>query len=334
MSDPLPGRNPQATRRVMVAIDERHQSQKAIPHAIAVAGALGAEVVLLHVLEPMRCDACVSDPIEWRLLRQAAESRIHKLAREDVGGDRKVRTFIEEGRAADQICRLVRESRVDLTVICSHGKGASAGYTMGSTARAVIDCAQGSVLVVPAQIEDRPIVRFRRIIVPLDGSSRAESVLPLARTIAEFHRAELLLTHAIPEPELTEIGPPQPEDEELRAGLMSRNERVAREYLVRLRATLCGNKATIRVLMLRGGDARHLLMRAIDEHKADLVILSSHGHGGHLDMAAGSVTAHLSSHASVPVLIVRQNAAPLDGSHSGDRPLHSSDTRFVPRAAA
>jgi nucleotide-binding universal stress UspA family protein len=325
---------PDPPRRVLVAIDECRLSQKAIPHAVAIANAMGAELELLHVLDPMRGGGSATDPVEWHLLRQAAQSRIENLAQRQTSESQHVEVCIEEGRPADQICRLARELRADLTVVCTRGNGSTAQCGMGSTARAVINCSPGSVLIVPADVEDRPQVRFRRIIVPLDGSSRAESVLPLARRIAEAQEAELILAHAIPEPELTEIGPPQPEDDELRAGLMCRNERVAQKYLRRIRAGLAGNNVAIRSLMLRGGDARHLLMRAVEEQEADLIVLSSHGHSGHADMEVGSVASHLSSHASVPVLLVRSEASASGNNGNGTSPQHSSDCRFVARAAA
>jgi nucleotide-binding universal stress UspA family protein len=156
----------------------------------------------------------------------------------------------------------------------------------------------------------------------------------MGRRIAEFHGAELILAHAIPEPELTEIGPPQPEDEELRASLNRRNERVARKYLDRVRAGLSGNNVAIHTLMLTSGDARHLLMRAVEEREADLIVLSSHGHSGHVNMEVGSVASHLSTHAPVPVLLVRSLADATGNNGNGTAPLHSSDCRFVARAAA
>jgi nucleotide-binding universal stress UspA family protein len=325
---------PDPPRRVLVAIDECRLSHKAIPHALAVANALDAELELVHVLESALGGGNTTDPIAWRLLRQAAHNRIQNLLRDQPGKSRRIDVAIEEGRPATQICRLARELRIDLIVVCTHGSGSAVAYTIGSTARAVINYSPGSVLIIPAQIEDRPQVRFRRIIIPLDGSSRAESVLPMARRIAEFHGAELILAHAIPEPELTEIGPPQPEDEELRASLNRRNERVARKYLDRVRAGLSGNNVAIHTLMLTSGDARHLLMRAVEEREADLIVLSSHGHSGHVNMEVGSVASHLSTHAPVPVLLVRSLADATGNNGNGTAPLHSSDCRFVARAAA
>ena len=113
------------------------------------------------------------------------------------------------------------------------------------------------------------------------------------------------LVHAVPEPGLTVIGPLAPDDIELRERIASRNERVARQYLNRVRERIAGHVTTVRTLMLRGGDARHALCNAIDGELADLIVLASHGHSGHADVATGSVASHLLARASLPLLLVR-----------------------------
>ncbi|RME69116.1 MAG: hypothetical protein D6782_00210, partial [Alphaproteobacteria bacterium] len=40
---------------------------------------------------------------------------------------------------------------------------------------------------------------------------------------------------------------------------------------------------------MHGGDPRHLLVRALSDERADLMVLASHGHSGHLDVGTGSV---------------------------------------------
>jgi nucleotide-binding universal stress UspA family protein len=134
-------------------------------------------------------------------------------------------------------------------------------------------------------------------------------VLPLARRLAEAHDAELILAHVVPAPELTEVGPLDAEDLELRERLLRRNERVAGEYLDRLRARLAETGARVRSLVLRGGDARSRLARAIEREGVDLVVLSAQGHSARADVPLGNVTAYLVAHAVAPLLIVRRAAA-------------------------
>ena len=292
---------------VLIAIDESHISQKAIPYGIAVANALGAGVVLLRILEPGERNGKLTDPVEWQLLRQQARSQIETLAGRQSHEIEYVETEIQEGRPSDQICRWARDHNVSLTVICSQGGGRANAQELGRTARCVIEHAHGSVLLVPATVEERESVHYHRIFVPLDGSSRAETALPVALRLAEAQPAEIFLVHAVPEPELTEVGPLEAEDIELRARLLRRNERVARSYLDRVRARLAGKSVPVQILLLCGGDARHLLMRAFMDQRADLVVMASHGHGSHMDVPLGGVASHMIAQTPVPLLLVRNH---------------------------
>lgn len=309
---------------VMITIDESHISHKAIPHGIALANALGADVVLMRVLEPSARNGKLTDPVEWQLLRQQACSQLETLAARWNNETGHLKTQIQEGRPSEQICRWAREHHVSFTVLCSHGGGRASGQEIGRTARCIIECASSSILLVPAMAEEKNSVRYHKIFVPLDGSSRAESALPVALRLAEAQRAEVILVHAVPEPELTEIGPLEAEDIELRARLLRRNELVAQAYLGRIRAPLAGKWVPVQILLLCSGDARHLLVRAVADQKADLVVMASHGHGGHTDVPVGSVAAHMIAQMTVPMLLVRNHAA---ASRAGDTAIGSP---FVP----
>jgi nucleotide-binding universal stress UspA family protein len=204
---------------------------------------------------------------------------------------------------------------------------------MGQTAQAVVDRAPGSVLLIPGSERGHRHAHYRRVIVPLDGSSRAESALPLALRLTKAEGAELLLVHAVPKPELTEIGPPEPEDNELRARVQHRNERVAQAYLSCVSARMSCKTPSIRTLLLRNGDSRHLLARAIEDESADLIVMASHGHGAHNDVAFGSVASHLLTHATAPILLVRNRSRPLRVHATSHRPAYLTKSSFaVPRA--
>jgi nucleotide-binding universal stress UspA family protein len=160
------------------------------------------------------------------------------------------------------------------------------------------------VLLIPPSAPEARIVHYRRLLVPLDGSSRAESTLPLALRLAKAEGAELLLAHVVPVPELTEVGPLEAGDLELRGQLVRRNERVAHDYLDRIRARVVKGGISARALVLCDGDVRSRLARAIVDEAVDLVVLSAQGRSGHSDVPFGSVAAYLIAHAVAPLLIM------------------------------
>ena len=236
-------------------------------------------------------------------LKQLAESYADGV--EDVDAD------LVEGQAAEEICRRTREQAAELVVLGTHGERASGEYAIGNTARNVLDRAAGSVLLVPVfTASSHP--HYRRILVPLDGSSWSESVVPLAARLAHAADAELVLAHVVPVPELTETGPLEADDLELRGRLVDRNERVARSYLDRVRGYAAELCPKVRAMTLHGDDVRVSLTNLIGSEHVDLVVLSARGHGGNrvFDMPYGNVAAYLVTHLPVPTLIVRPTGSP------------------------
>lgn len=301
-----------ATGRIVACLDRSRLSQRVAQHALAIASALGTPITLLQVLEAGPAGATRADPLEWDIRRYEARCSLEPLAARLCGDTCSTDAEIVEGHAAEQICLWAADHAVELVVVGAHGEGRLTDDGLGNTARNVLDRVRGSVLLVPAADNSAAAgheVRYRRLLVPVDGSSRAESVLPCAIRLAEAAQAELLIACAIPVPELIEPGPLEPDDIELRERVVRRNERVAKEYLARLRRRVADSGIRVRTMVLRDGDVRSRLARLVAEENVDLVILSAHGHSGRTDAPYGSVTAHLIAHSAVPLLIVRNHLA-------------------------
>jgi nucleotide-binding universal stress UspA family protein len=294
--------------RIAACLDGSEVGERIIPHALAMARALRIPLTLLRVLEGKTSGGDPTDPLTWEFRRRETRDYLERIALREGGGS-SIDAEVIEGQAAEEICLWVRHHDVGLTVLCTHGVSGETRWSLASTARKLVEGAPGSFLLVPAAAAAcEAEARYHRVLIPVDGSARAESVLPLARRLAEAHAAELILVHVVPVPELTEIGPLDAEDRELQERLMRRNERVANEYLDRLRARLAEGDAPVRALVLRGGDARSRVARLVAEEGVDLVVLSAHGRSAQADVPLGSVATHLVAHAEVPLLIVRQPA--------------------------
>lgn len=320
-------------RHVVACIDSLRNHAKIIPYGLMAAKALNAELTLLHVIDTKSPNTRAPfDPITSELLHRETCIRIEELAQECRQSADAVRAVLLEGRPAEQICLWARSHKADLTIINMHQDESACGGAPSDTVRRVLDRAAGSVLLVPDSAAEADALRYKRIMAPLDGSSRAESALPLALRLAHSLNAELILVHAVPEPEFTDIGPREPEDEELRERVLSRNESVARTYLKRIRTRLADQGVIVGTAILSGGDPRHLLSRAIQDQHIDMVVMSSHGRSGHADMTTGSVASHLIAHTKAPLFIVREPANETTFPVS-DIPI-SADLRFPHRQVA
>lgn len=301
-----------AQGRVVACLDRSRLSQQVAQHALAIASALSVPVTLLQVLEAGPAGATPADPLEWDIRRHEARRSLEPVAAGICDDAGSIDAEIVEGHAADQICLWAADRAAGLVVVGAHGEGRLTNDGLGNTARNVLDRAPGSVLLVPALDNSAASgrdVRYQRLLVPVDGSSRAESVLPFAIRLAEAVQADLLIAYVIPVPELIESGPLEPDDIELRERVVRRNERVAKEYLTRLRGRVACSGLRVRTMVLRDHDVRSRLAQLIADENVDLVILSAHGHSGRTDAPYGSVAAHLIAHSTVPLLIIRNQLA-------------------------
>jgi nucleotide-binding universal stress UspA family protein len=129
--------------------------------------------------------------------------------------------------------------------------------------------------------------------------------LPAAIALADASGAEIVMMHAVPDPAITEIGPPDEADVALRRKLTERNLKAAERYMSRLRGRLALERRPIRTLILSGAEPRHQLVQAAQDEAADLIVLSAKGAGGYADQALGSVADFLLTHLGKPLLIVR-----------------------------
>lgn len=291
----------QLIQHILVCVGTSTSTEAILAHAAAVASATDARVTVLRVLETASVIA-PTDPVEWTLHHREVETALRECA--SLFGALETETVVVDGPVAERICAFARDNAVDLTVLGGGSADSAPFGGVGSTARRVAEGVDGSVLLVPSGMSGAGPVRYRRVMMPLDGSSWSECALPLGLAIAAAHDAVVVLVHAAPNVDLTEAGPPEAETTALRDSLRMRNERAAEQYLWQIRSRL-PEIPTTKIRVLPSGDTRHSLAHAPGEENAALVVLSPTGRGGHPDMSLGSVADYLINHLNGPALLAR-----------------------------
>jgi nucleotide-binding universal stress UspA family protein len=279
-------------------------------------------LTLLRVLEADTRAAAFStptDPLDWGIREREARAHLEDVASKLAVLDQEIRSELIQGQPAEQICCWVENHQVDLTVLCSHGSRGRTDWDLASTARKLIDRIPGSLLLIPAEVAAaHHEVRYQRLLVPLDGSSRAESVVPLAMRIAASQGAEILLVHVVENPEIFRHGLPDAEGADLERRVADHNQRVSSEYLDRLRTRVNRTGVRVRSVVVRDGSVRTRLQQVVRDEKIDLVVMSAHGSAGRLDSPCGSVTEHALTHAVVPLLVLRDRVCRCRPKHRAD----------------
>lgn len=288
-------------RRILVCVDRSAHSDACVLHAVSMARAFGSSITLLHVMPPHEGHGPrATDPLGWEITRQEATSTLERYARmasESSGIAVDIR--LDQGHPAERIAAIARELGIDLIVLGSHGESGVTAWNLGSTALQVLAVAPGSVLIARSNAP-----ALNRILVPLDGSLRTESVLPTVARIAGATDAEVLLAHVVQEPTATAVFG-DAADLELARELATRSEAGARRYLASLQEMLIRDVPAVRTKVVRSPDDRQSLLELAESEQADLVVLSAHGCNCNPARPYGSVTAHLLTHAPIPLLVLQ-----------------------------
>jgi len=141
---------------------------------------------------------------------------------------------------------------------------------------------------------------FRRILVPLDGSTLAEVVLPKVKELAVSLGAEILLLRVA----IAHVFPGvDPTEEEVRV------VREAEEYVGAMAGKLAEKGISVRTAV-RYGKAAAEIIEHIAANEVDLVAMSTHGRSGLSRLVMGSVAEEVVRNAEVPVLLWRASGKP------------------------
>ena len=292
-----------------------------MPHAISLAKIFGSAITLAHVMEPRheRSGPQASDALGWEIARQEAKGYLERFQKDVAQAlGQAVDVRLEQGRPAERIVDLAHEIAAEITVLGSRGEGGAPASSLGSTAQQVLTLASSSVFIAHSSSVASTAVTPKRILIPLDGSVRTESVLPAALRLASAHGAELLLVHVVQEPLPTALLP-APEDMALARTFTERLESGARRYLAQLQGHLAHEHSSIRTLVVRHANERQCLVEISQNEHTDLIVVSAHGSACDSARSFGSVTTYLLTHSPVPVLVLQD----LPGRESA--PAHEVD---------
>lgn len=300
-------------RTVIVPLDGSAFAEHAIGPAIQIAKRSRAALHLVRAHVPYPFE--LSDGGKWdNRVRHDERQYLARLAAELEGATAApVSTALLSPTVVQSIARFADGFDDALLVMTSHGRTGLSRFWLGSVADGVVRHSATPVLLVrspgeemaaPWSVESEP---FRRILVPLDGSERAESILGPVVSLARLTHAALRLVRVV---EWAPVPLPVPagnlDAAVYTAELTELEIARAHEYLgnvaARLRAD--GELGEITTDVGMGGRAAPSLLEAIESWHPDLVAVATHGRGGSR-VLLGSVADKLLHATRVPLLVLR-----------------------------
>ncbi len=151
---------------------------------------------------------------------------------------------------------------------------------------------------------------FTRVLVPLDGSPRAERAIPVATKIAEASNGTVVLVRVVTIP--VEYGPALVPP--ISVDTMQAEQSEFTNYLTDIASLPAFVHIATEAEVMMGPPAQTIL-EAVSTKKADLVVMTSHGRTGFSRWMLGSVAQQVAHHSAVPVLMLREHGPTLAGQH-------------------
>ena len=316
---------------ILVPLDGSQLADCVLPHVVAFARSFDAEVTLMRMLEKNQVgtSAQLFDLLNWQINKTRAALYLEKTKAYFQESGLQAETIVLEGLEAEGITEFAQNQGMKLIILSSHGRNGLTQWGISNITQKIILSAPTSLLIVrahqpgayPGELAETPV--YRRILVPLDGSQRAENVLPIITQLAHFHQSQIHLVQIVQTPEMARQMPPAREDIDLSNRLVARNREEAGRYLeqVKLRSYLEG--IAVQTHLMTSDNAAVALHQLAEQEQIDLVTLSAHGYSGMHQWPYGSMVNNFILYGKVSLLIVqdlpaKQETIPLTSS-SGER---------------
>ena len=188
--------------RIVVPLDGSPSSETALPVAKAIAEASHGSLFLARVHTPVAITPDVGYPLpDWEDdIRLAECAYLADTARPLVADAHlPTETRLLEGSVGSAVKKYVEDVSADLIIASTHGRTGLSRAWLGSTVDWLVRFAPVPVLLMrPSADAPQPIAwACANILVTLDGSERAEKVLPDALRLARTTGARITLLRVV-----------------------------------------------------------------------------------------------------------------------------------------
>jgi nucleotide-binding universal stress UspA family protein len=222
---------------------------------------------------------------------------------------------LEFAKPARGILDAAQQTCADLILLMPHGRHGLDALAHPSVTANLLTSATAPLLIWPERLPEtcaKSVLQLPDavVILPLDGSERAERALPYAVDVANAFGRTLLVARVIPD--VTSPLPAVAEGAFVTPELLQAKQEAARHYLTTVRERYAlETGAPIQSMALSGAPARRIRDLA-EAHPGSVIVMSTHGHGALARVVLGSVTRETLHDTTTPVVVIPPHApAPL-----------------------
>ena len=302
-------------KNIMVPTDGSGFDREAIRVALRIGEVTDAKVRLVRVLgtgsffgaaAAAEGTAIAAEVV--RSERDKALSELYSLAAEcRAASNAEVSVDLHSGPVSDVLQGYARRNDIDLIVISTHGRNGLSRLSLGSVTDSLIRHTTIPVLVVkpPASYLNPQVSGpFRRIVVPLDGSTLAEQILPRVLELATLEEAEVTLLNVLIPQSYSQkeiVDPSLP--------WWEKDISLAQVYLSYVATRLRHRGVTVTTDIIIAENVASAIGDFASREKADLIAIATHGRGGLTRMIRGSVADAIMHSGRMSMLVFKPDKA-------------------------
>jgi nucleotide-binding universal stress UspA family protein len=194
-----------AFKNILFATDFSSTTELALSYAVEIARRSGATIHAVHVVQP-DINPLVP-PSEWPKIAEEGkvfrEEKRNQLEQELQGLPHEF--LFPTGNVWQNLAHIIEDKNIDLLILGTHGRTGMEKVLLGSVAERIFRQAICPVLTVGPAVASKAnhaaVAVFNRILYATDFSPESLAAAPYAVSLTKGHRAELILTHSIQNPE-------------------------------------------------------------------------------------------------------------------------------------
>ncbi len=164
-------------QKILVPLDGSPLAEVVLPYVYKLSTRFDAKVTLLHVCQTGESGIFMCEAYVKHLVDTAEEQLMLKKGTLD--------SAVVTGSVQERILEQAEKAKSDLILMAAHGYSGRGDWMLGSVTHKVVAASKTPVLVVREALADASGGWPQRTIVPLDGSSLSETVLPHVLALAK-----------------------------------------------------------------------------------------------------------------------------------------------------
>ena len=146
---------------------------------------------------------------------------------------------------------------------------------------------------------------YARILVATDGSTLSKKAVNSAISLAALCGAELIAIKVVPRYPQSYFEGSIPLSVEDVKRVEKQWAEDGQAVVDAVKKTAAAKGVSVKALTVKSDPVSDALISAATKHKADLIVMASHGRKGIKRLLLGSETQHVLTHSHVPVLVLR-----------------------------